>query len=246
MKDDLARAAEAVRDASNIAAFTGAGISAESGIPTYRGDEGTWTRFDPARFASAEYFFRDPSYYWAFFREERYPVLCAAQPNPGHRALVRLEEEGKLRCVITQNIDGLHQEAGSREVVELHGNTRTIACLGCGRTYGMEEIYQQLGQRPVPECLDCDGMLKTTVVLFGESLPRTALEKAFTCAARCELMIAVGSSLVVYPAAAVPQIAVEGGARLIIVNRDPTPLDALATVVLRGKAGEVLPRILGT
>ncbi|MBI4879668.1 MAG: NAD-dependent deacylase [Planctomycetes bacterium] len=243
MESDIAQAARIVAESRHLVAFTGAGISAESGIPTYRGAGGMWSKYDPARFASIDAFLEDPSYYWSFFKEERYPVLKAARPNPGHEALARLERSGRLRSVITQNIDGLQQMAGSKNVIELHGNTRTIACLKCGRTYSMDEIHAQLASRAIPECRGCDGLLKTTVVMFGENLPAAALREAFEQAAACDVMLCVGSSLVVHPAAAVPGAALDGGARLIIVNQDPTPLDHRAVVALKGKAGDILPRL---
>lgn len=244
MQEARTRAAEILSRSDYVVAFTGAGVSAESGIPTYRGEEGTWSKYDPAKFASLDYFLRDPAYYWSFFREERYPVLARAQPNPAHEALARLEASGRLRCVITQNIDGLQQMAGSQRVIELHGNTRFVACLDCGAEYGMDEVYEQLSGRDVPSCAGCGGRLKTRVVLFGEGLPQEALQESFRHASLCDAMLCVGSSLVVYPAAGIPRIAVDRGAKLIIVNADPTPLDRFAHVVLRGRAGEELPAIL--
>ncbi len=244
VKDDIARAARTIAESRYVVAFTGAGISAESGLPTYRGEGGMWSRFDPDKFASAEFFAKDPSYYWRFFKEERYPSLMAARPNPGHEALARLERTGRLRCIITQNIDGLHQMAGSEHVVELHGNTRTAACTLCSKTYTLEKVAELFRTRDVPLCLVCGGVLRTLVVLFGEPLPQEALRESFRQASACDAMLCVGSSLAVYPAAGMPQIAAERGAALIIVNPDPTPLDSAARFVLRGKAGEILPRIL--
>lgn len=244
MEAAIARAREIVAAAGHVVAFTGAGISAESDIPTYRGAGGMWSKYDPAKFASIDFFMQDPSYYWSFFKEERYPIFKRARPNEGHRALARLEEKGRLKSLITQNIDGLHQLAGSKNVIELHGNGRTIACLKCARRYSLDAIYQQLHVRPVPECEECDGMLKTTVVMFGESLPQEALNEACAQASRADVMLCIGSSLAVVPAATIPQIATAGGAALIIVNKDPTPMDAAAAVVLSGPSGEILPRIL--
>jgi NAD-dependent deacetylase len=243
--DSASEAARILSPARKIVAFTGAGISAESGIPTYRGAGGLWGKYDPARFASYDEFMRDPSYYWEFFREMRYPVLRDARPNPGHTALARLEEAGRLTAVITQNIDGLHQEGGSKNVIELHGNSRFVACLKCGSVYGMKEIYEQLtdGSKAVPECKGCDGMLKTTVVLFGEALPPDAVRDADDAIRGTDALIAVGSSLVVYPAALFPQQAAARGASLIIVNAEPTPIDAMADLVVREKAGEFLPAL---
>lgn len=243
--DQAERTADLLRDLNRVVVFTGAGISAESGIPTYRGADGMWKKYDPEKFASIEHFRRDPSYYWSFFRDERYPTLKKARPNPGHSALARLEAGGVLRCVITQNIDGLHQEAGSRNVIELHGNARFVGCLDCGMVYGMEEIASQLapGKPPVPECMQCSGRLKPTVVLFGESLPEDAVQEAAQEASACDAMICVGTSLVVYPAAAFPLSTLENGGRLVIVNTEPTPMDNLAEIVVRKPAGEFLPEL---
>jgi len=244
VRESIAKAAEILRGCGDIVAFTGAGISAESGIPTYRGEKGSWSKYDPAKYASVEYFFRNPAYYWSFFRDERYPVIQKARPNHGHKALARMEETGRLRCVITQNIDGLQQLAGSKNVVELHGNTRSIGCLDCDLTHAMDEVYAQLKYRDVPQCTHCGGQLKTRVVLFGEGLPQQALAESFDQASHCDAMLCVGSTLVVYPAAGIPQIAADKGAKIIIVNKGPTPLDDRAHVVIDGPAGEVLPEIL--
>jgi NAD-dependent deacetylase len=227
-------------EAESLVAFTGAGISAESGIPTYRGAGGVWHKYDPSKYADIGQFLEDPSYYWSFFRDVRYPVLRAAEPNAAHRALARLEERGRLRAVITQNIDGLHQAAGSHRVLELHGNTRRIRCMKCGGMYTMDEVYRQIESRLPPLCSGCNGPLKPDVVFFGESLPHDVLEKALTEARSCDLFLVVGSSLVVHPAASLPMIAKEGGARVVIVNRDPTPLDPLADLVIRDGASDTL------
>ena len=226
--------------AQRLVAFTGAGISAESGIPTYRGDDGVWHKYDPARYANINYFLEDPSYYWNFFKEVRYPALKKAQPNPAHRALAALEKRGALRAVITQNIDGLHQAAGSRRVMELHGNTRRIICLDCAAGYGMDEVHSQLATRLPPTCPSCNGRLKPDVVFFGESLPGDVLDAAVSEARSCDLFLVVGSSLVVQPAASLPVLAKQHGARLAILNKDSTPLDELADVVLHRGAAEVL------
>ena len=223
-----------------LVAFTGAGISAESGIPTYRGEDGIWHKYDPGKFADINHFFRKPEYYWRFFQEVRYPVIKQAQPNRAHQALASLEEKGILKALITQNIDGLHQLAGSQRVLELHGNTRRIACLDCSAWYPMEEVYEQLETQLPPPCLACGGRLKPEVVFFGESLPEGVLEEASTEAQACDLFLVVGSSLVVQPAASLPMLAKRRGATLVIVNRDPTPLDGMADAVYHRSASEVL------
>jgi NAD-dependent deacetylase len=240
----LRRAEKLLAGARRAVAFTGAGISAESGIPTYRdSDDSLWRQYDPDKFANIDYFVRDPSLYWRFFQDVRYRIISTARPNPGHHALAALERAGRLGAVITQNIDGLHQAAGSREVIELHGNTRTIGCLRCGRTFTMEQVYAQLAVELPPPCRACGGMLKPQVVFFGEMLPESAFERALEEARRCDLLIAVGSSLQVHPAALLPRYAREHGARLIIVNKTPTPSDAEADAVLREPAGRVLPAL---
>jgi len=229
-----------VSQAKRLVAFTGAGISAESGIPTYRGKDGVWHKYDPARYASIHYFFKDPGYYWRFFQEVRYPVLKKAAPNSAHVALARLEENGVLRAVITQNIDGLHQLAGSRRVLELHGNTRRISCLNCNRVCTMDEVYKQLETQLPPACPACGGSLKPEVVFFGESLPMAVLEEAIGEARQCDLFVVIGSSLVVQPAASLPVEAKQRGAGLVIVNKEPTPLDSMADLVFHSAASEVL------
>jgi len=226
--------------AERLVAFTGAGISADSGIPTYRGAGGMWHKYDPARYADIGQFLEDPSYYWNFFRDVRYPVLREAKPNAAHRALARLEQRGDLRALITQNIDGLHQAAGSLRVLELHGNTRRIRCMRCGNACTMDEAYRQLETRLPPVCSGCEGPLKPDVVFFGEALPRGVLDEALAEARSCDLLLVVGSSLVVQPAATLPVAAKEAGARLVIVNRDPTPLDPLADLVIHSAASELL------
>lgn len=240
----LIRLNDLIVNADRLVAFTGAGISAESGIPTYRGQGGLWNEFDPDKFANIDYFYREPSYYWRFFQQVRYPVLSQAEPNPAHYALVSLEQQGKLVALITQNIDGLHQAAGSQKVLELHGNTRRILCLRCQKQYTMEEVYNQLSRQLPPVCESCGGQLKPDVVFFGESLPADVLDEAVDVSSRCDLFLVVGSSLVVQPAASLPVMAKRNGARLVIVNRDPTPLDGMADLVIQENASTVLERYI--
>jgi len=240
--DALARTRARVAGASKIVAFTGAGISAESGIPTYRDcDDSLWRRYDPDLFANIDVFMRDSTYYWNFFKDVRYQVISSARPNPGHEALAEMERAGKLSAVITQNIDGLHRAAGSRRVIELHGNTRRISCLACSRTYSMEEVREQLETELPPPCRICGGKLKPDVVFFGEQLPQAALSEAARVLAECDLLLAIGSSLQIYPAAGMPQQAKLGGAGLVIINKTPTPYDDFADELLPHAAGEVLP-----
>ena len=241
---ELQRAAELIARASNGIAFTGAGVSAESGIPTFRGEGGLWTRYDPVKVASYDAFLADPSAYWSVARERGRESL-KARPNPGHLALAALEAAGHLRAIVTQNTDGLHRDAGSARVIELHGSGRRVRCLDCGAEEARSEVQARLENELPPRCRTCGGIhLKPTVIFFGEAMPAQATADAFDLARHCDLVLVVGSSLVVYPAAGVPETAVEAGAPLVIVNAEPTPLDARAEIVIEGRSGEVLPNLL--
>ena len=237
-------AAELMGHARHGLALTGAGVSAESGIPTFRGEGGLWTRYDPVKVASIEYFMADPSAYWSVSKD-RGRVALAARPNPGHHALAALETSGRLVAVVTQNTDGLHQASGSRTVIEVHGSSRSVECLDCGNREPRGDVQARLDVEMPPRCRICGGIfLKPTVVLFGEPLPRAAIQQAFTLAREADVMLVVGSSLVVYPAADIPLVAARSGAQLIVINAEPTPFDELAAVVLRGKSEEALPEIV--
>lgn len=241
----VAHAAELLSTARRGLALTGAGVSAESGIPTFRGEGGLWTKYDPVKVASIEYFMADPSAYWKVSKD-RGRVALAARPNAGHHALAALETAGHLNAVVTQNTDGLHQESGSRHVIEVHGSGRTVQCLDCGNREPRSQVQARLDVEMPPRCTVCGGVfLKPTVVLFGEPMPQAAIQEAFALARDADVMLVVGSSLVVYPAAEVPLVAVRSGAKMIVVNAEPTPFDELAEVVLHGKSGEVLPEIVG-
>ena len=233
-----------LESSSHVVAFTGAGISAESGIPTYRGADGLWDKYDPNKVADAEYFSLDPAYYWQFVRDVRYPALRDAAPNRGHTALAKLERRGRLRALITQNVDGLHRDAGSENVLELHGNTRRIRCLDCGGGYGLEALEERMRGEMPPACPDCGGLLKPDVVLFGEPLPEETLQEAIRQSRSCDCFLAIGSSLAVQPAASLPAMAKQAGAGLIIVNKEETPLDAMADIVLRDSASSALDGVL--
>ena len=237
--------AEILSSARRGLALTGAGVSAESGIPTFRGEGGLWKQYDPVKVASIEYFMADPSAYWRVSKD-RGRVALAARPNPGHHALAALEAAGHLAGVVTQNTDGLHQEAGSRNVIEIHGSSRTVQCLDCGTREPRADVQARLDVEMPPRCKVCGGtFLKPTVVLFGEPMPQAAVAKAFALAREADLVLVVGSSLVVYPAADVPLVALRSGARMIVINAEPTPFDELAEVVIHGRSGEVLPKIVG-
>ncbi|MFI5281504.1 MAG: NAD-dependent protein deacylase [Candidatus Dormibacterales bacterium] len=237
-------AAELIASASRGVALTGAGVSVESGIPAFRGHHGLWTKVDPVKVASIGYFLADPGAYWAVAKE-RGRVVMAATPNAGHTALARLEAAGHLSAVVTQNTDGLHQDSGSRRVIELHGSGRTVTCLDCDARELRSEVQTRLDSEMPPRCRQCGGArLKPAVVLFGEALPLEAIRQAIELARDADVMLVVGSSLVVYPAAEIPIIAIRSGARLIVVNAEPTPLDSVADAVVRGQSGTILPELV--
>ncbi|MDH4218517.1 MAG: NAD-dependent protein deacetylase [Candidatus Aminicenantes bacterium] len=233
-----------IKNAKHIVAFTGAGISAESGIPTYRGEDGLWTKYDPNLYAHIGYFRQNPSYYWNFFKDVRYPMLKKVKPNKAHLALAEIESIGHLKTVITQNIDGLHQEAGSSSVIELHGTTRIIHCMECSKEYIMNDVFAKLEKQIPPLCSKCNGILRPAVVFFGEMLDPQTINQAYREAEKSDLILAVGSSLVVYPAADIPLRAKQTGAKLAIINRDSTPLDSMADYVINDAAGNVLPIVV--
>lgn len=237
------RAAELLRRSRRTVALTGAGISAESGIPTFRGEGGLWTKYDPVKVSSIETFLLNPTAYWEVAKE-RGALALAAKPNAGHRALAEMERAGRIEAVMTQNTDGLHQDAGSRRVIELHGSGRTVECLDCARREPRADVQARLDREMPPRCASCGGSrLKPTVVFFGESMPPAAVNESFALAKEADAILVVGSSLVVYPAAEIPLEAVRAGAAMIVVNAEPTPFDKLASVVIHGRAGEILPQI---
>lgn len=246
----VADLSELLAEAQAVVGFTGAGVSTESGIPDYRSPGGVWTRYDPRNFEFDRYV-TDPDVRALSWEMRREFFATPAAPNPAHHALARLEAEGRSLGVITQNIDGLHQDAGSRRVVELHGTAREVMCLGahpvggqpdgCGwrapHTWAFERL--DTGEAD-PRCPDCGGLVKSATVSFGQMLFPEAVEEAVALVSAADLLVVVGSSLQVYPAAGLPLQAVGAGARLAIVNDEATPFDALADVVVRGRAGEVL------
>ena len=236
--------AQDIKSSHYTVAFTGAGISAESGIPTYRGEGGLWTKYDPNLYANIHSFLQDPSYYWNFFREVRYPMLKKVKPNKAHLALAEMEREGKLHRVITQNIDGLHQEAGSSSVIELHGTTRIVHCMECSLEYSIDRAFSLLESQCPPCCPECGGILRPAVVFFGEPLNAQILEFAFEEAEKCDFLLVIGSSLAVYPAADIPLRAKQAGATLAIINKEKTPLDDMADYVIHDEAGKIIPQIV--
>jgi NAD-dependent deacetylase len=216
--------------------LTGAGISTESGIPDFRSPGGIWEQYDPMEYATIDAFLADPAKVWEFYGR-RLEVLRDAQPNDGHLALAELEQRGWVRALITQNIDRLHERAGSRALVEVHGSIRTSSCLGCGAVVRFDEVVELL---PVPACPRCGRVLKPDVVMFGELLPEAAMTRATRLAVEAGLLLVVGSTLEVYPVAGLPLETLEAGGSLAIVNRGATPLDAHASVTIDGAAGETL------
>lgn len=238
----LGAAVARVRAARAAVAFTGAGISTPSGLPDFRSPQGLWATVDPATVASRSAFERDPWRFYQFYRE-RLDRLRHAAPNAAHRALAALERAGRLRAVITQNVDGLHQAAGSQRVIELHGNLREAVCPRCGQRWPIAVVVAALAQDRLPRCDRCAAVLKPNVVLFEDLVPADAWEAATALARAADLMLVVGSSLQVVPAASLPQETLDAGGVLLIVNREPTPYDHRAAVVLRDDVARVLPAL---
>jgi NAD-dependent deacetylase len=230
--------AELLRANQPCVVLTGAGVSTESGIPDFRSDSGIWAQYDPYEVASIEAFHRDPKRVWEFYAH-RLDVLAAAAPNPAHAALAELEALGLVRAVITQNVDRLHAAARSRDVIEVHGSIAAAVCLACGRR---EEHVREL--LPLPRCADCGAVLKPGVVMFGELLPVEAIDRATALAQSAELLLVVGTSLEVWPVAGLPAETLAHGGKLAIVNRDPTPYDARAALVIHASAGELLAAVV--
>jgi NAD-dependent deacetylase len=239
---EVERIAEIILESKKAVALTGAGISTESGIPDFRGPQGLWKQVDP-RTSTIQFFRQFPDVFWQFM-VDRLGSIVRAEPNRAHYALAELERMGKLSSVITQNVDGLHIKAGSRNVIELHGNVREAVCLSCGMVVPMEEAMGKVKRGYLPPRCECGGVLKPNVVLFNEPLPEEAYRRALLESGTCDLMLVVGTSLQVYPAAYLPVVAKQRGARLVIINMEPTPLDDVADVAIHAKAGEALPAIV--
>jgi len=241
------KASELIVNAKRAVIFTGAGVSTESGIPDFRGPGGIWTRYDPDDFTYQK-FVKYPETrrrYWQMFGERG--ITPEVKPNPAHYAIAELDRLGKLDCVITQNIDSLHRKAGvpDAKIFELHGNMQWVICLDCNKRYSFEQVKARLDKGiEIPDCEACHGILKPDVTLFGEPPPERVLNKAALHSSICDLFIVIGSSLVVYPAAYMPIYAVEMGAKLVIINLSPTPMDEQATILLRAKAGEAMAQIV--
>ncbi len=232
----MERLAALIVDAQPCVVLTGAGVSTESGIPDFRSPTGIWRRYDPMEYATIEAFRRDPAKVWDFY-SKRLGVLADAKPNAAHLALAELERRGLVEAVVTQNVDRLHQAAGSAQVVEVHGSIRTASCPACGHREGFERVVELL---PVPACERCGEVLKPDVVMFGELMPEAELDRAFALARGAGLLLVVGSSLEVFPVAALPEETLAAGGRLAIVNRGETPYDGRADLRIEGAAGVVL------
>ena len=229
------RVAELLRESERAVVLTGAGVSVPSGIPDFRTPgKGLWEKVNPMEVAHIDAFRRDPDRFWSFY-SERFVGLVEKRPNPAHEAIAELERRGLVRGVITQNIDRLHRMAGSRRVVEVHGSIDTCVCLECGGRVGLDDVLELLrsGSR-TPECSACIAALKPNVVLFGELLPEEAMAEAHALAQEADLMLAVGSSLEVFPVASLPGITLESGGRLALVTQGPTPYDSDVDVKLDG------------
>ena len=247
--DAIEAARALIGSAKRIVVLTGAGISTESGIPDYRGPQGVWTKNPAAeKMATLQNYVSDPELRKLAWQRRLQSETWNAQPNVGHRAVVELERQGKLHTLITQNIDGLHQRAGSsaERIVEIHGTIHEVMCLQCDERAPMQRALDRVraGEED-PPCRSCGGMLKSATISFGQSLVQEDLMRADRAARACDLLLAIGSTLAVYPIAAVVPLAKRSGARLVIVNGDPTEMDELADVVVRGRIGEVLPQLIG-
>lgn len=243
-----AAAARWLRDASAVTVLTGAGISTDSGIPDFRGPQGVWTKNPAAQALSTiDAYVADPEVRRRAWQARLDHQAWSAQPNGGHRALVDLERAGRLRALVTQNIDGLHQAAGSRPdlVIEIHGTIHEAWCLACGERTQMRDVLMRVrAGEDDPPCDNCGGILKSATISFGQSLEPAVLDAAVAAAQACDVLLAVGTSLSVYPAAGLCDVALGAGARLVIINAEPTPYDSVADAVLRDQIGQTLPRLV--
>lgn len=237
-----------VGEAKRVVVLTGAGISTESGIPDFRGPQGVWTKDpDAEKLSDIRYYVADPAIRRKSWQSRLEHRAWTARPNPGHAAIAELERRGKLHALITQNIDGLHQKAGnsSERVIEVHGTVHGVVCLSCGWKGSMQATLERVRRGEAdPPCSRCGGILKSDTISFGQALIPEVIDRAMNAAAEADLFISVGTSLQVYPIAGAVPAAKRAGARVVIVNAQPTPFDGIADAVLRAPIGEVLPRIL--
>ena len=248
MRREVEQIAEWIIASKKVVVFAGAGLSTESGIPDFRSPGGVWDRYDPEDFYFQNFLSSEASRekYWQM-ATEMYEPMKKAQPNLAHLALAEMERFGKLDCVITQNIDGLHFKAGNSEerVIQLHGTAMHVSCLTCGKRYDRDEIQERVrkGQK-APRCDDCQGPLKPATISFGQAMPERETQEAYHRSSVCDLFIVIGSSLVVQPAASMPLVAKRNGAKLAIINRDPTPYDNMADLLIHGQAGPIMADIM--
>ena len=240
MDDLIKKTAGVIHRSNKVVAFTGAGISVESGIPDFRGAGGLWEKYNPSEYATIEAFHANPQKVWMMLKEMG-SLLESSRPNPAHLALAELEEMGHVRSIITQNIDNLHQDAGNKRVIEFHGSHRKLVCLSCGRLYGREEVDLEV----LPPRCRCTGALKPNVVFFGEPIPWGAHLQAQQEAKDCEVMLVIGTSAVVFPACDLPAMAKQKGATIIEVNLEETPLTRyISDWILNGPASSILQSVL--
>ncbi|HVW80325.1 MAG TPA: NAD-dependent deacylase [Mycobacteriales bacterium] len=250
MTQTIETVAEWLQAASSVTVLTGAGISTDSGIPDFRGPNGVWTR-DPRaeRLATYDAYVSDPQVRREAWAKRLAHEAWQAEPNAGHRALVDLERSGRLRALITQNVDGLHQRAGSapERVIEIHGTIWFTECIGCGDRRPMAEILDRVrAGEDDPPCEGCGGIVKSATISFGQALDESVVRAAVDAATECDLFLAVGTSLTVHPAAGLCDVAVGAGARLVVVNAEPTPYDGLADAVIDAPIGTALPLLVGS
>ncbi|HOJ42691.1 MAG TPA: NAD-dependent deacylase [Syntrophorhabdaceae bacterium] len=240
--DKFKEIAAYIKEKGYVVAFTGAGISVDSGIPAFRGGQGLWEKYDPMEYAHISAFRRNPEKVWVMLREMA-EVIFNASPSPAHLALSELEKKGFLKAVITQNVDGLHQLAGNTNVIEYHGNHRWLICVNCSKRVPFERDVIKI--TPYPKCERCDQALKPDVVFFGEGIPMSAMIRAHDEANKCRVMFVIGTSGVVYPAADIPYQAKSNGALIVEINIDSTPFThSITDYFLQGTASEILPNIL--
>ncbi len=239
MNDSFEKAADIILNSDLTLALTGAGISVESGIPDFRSAQGLWSRYDPGEYATIEAFRDNPHKVWKMLREMD-ELVSRAKPNPAHRALSQLENLGCLQTIVTQNVDNLHQAAGSNDVIEFHGNASTLSCLWCGRKYQTSEKRKE---HP-PHC-ECEKILKPDVVFFGEAIPEEAMHRSFRLASQTDALLVVGTSAVVYPVNEIPSLAKRNGAAVIEVDIETTVLtNSITDIFLQGNAGDIVPALV--
>jgi NAD-dependent deacetylase len=248
MKSEIEQVAGWIITSKRTVVFTGAGLSTESGIPDFRSPGGLWDRYNPEDFYFQNFISSQASRekYWQM-ATDMYDPMKQAQPNPAHLTIAEMERMEKLDCVITQNIDGLHHKAGNspEKIIELHGTAMHVTCLSCHKRYDRDGVQERIRQGiKAPACDDCGGPLKPATISFGQAMPERETQEAYHHSSLCDLFIVIGSSLIVQPAASMPGVAKRSGARLVIINRDPTPFDDVADIVIHGQAGPTMKDIL--